>query len=157
MKFFIYTIISIVGISVIAGFFIVGSPQEERLRRFDERRVGDLQSIQGELINYWLNKSKLPDALDLLRDDIRGIVMPVDPETGENYTYVVKGPEAFSLCAVFVRPSLGRAQYPENISVEPMRPYLWAGDNWEHDAGPVCFERTIDKDIYVPRKEAVKS
>src|SRR3989338_2782892 len=148
MKFFIYTIISIVGISVIAGFFIVGSPQEERLRRFDERRVGDLQSIQGELINYWLNKSKLPDALDLLRDDIRGIVMPVDPETGENYTYVVKGPEAFSLCAVFVRPSLGKLQVP---------PYLWAGDNWEHDAGPVCFERTIDKDIYVPRKEAAKS
>lgn len=152
MKYFIYTIIAIVAASVIAGFFIVGSPKEERLRRFDERRVSDLQFIQSELINYWLNKGKLPDSLEMLKDDIRGISAPVDPGTRELYTYIVKEPESFSLCAVFSRPSIGKRQNLEK-PIPRLEGYYGAGDNWEHEAGPVCFERVIDKELYPPRKK----
>lgn len=152
MKFFIYTIIVIATVSVIVGFFIVGSPNKERLRRFDDRRVGDLQFIQGELINYWLNKGRLPDSLDLLRDDIRGVIIPVDPDTGEKYPYLVKSPESFSLCAIFARPSLDRSQGRDKPMLVPVE-YYRPTESWDHDAGPVCFEKTIDKDIYRPRKE----
>ena len=160
MKLFIYAVISVVAISVIAGFFIVGSPKEERLRDIDERRVGNLQFLQSELINYWINKGKLPDKLSDLRDDIRGVAIPMDPETGVEYGYNIKNPESFSLCAVFVRPSLGfDDQYAKSIPVKApsIHPGEYYGaDNWAHGEGNVCFERTIDKEIYIPRKEVLK-
>ncbi len=42
--------------AIVAGFFIVGTPGEQRNARFDERRVRDLQSIQGEVINFYSSK-----------------------------------------------------------------------------------------------------
>src|SRR3989338_8982898 len=89
MKFFIYFIITIVAVAVVAGFFIVGSPQEERLRRFDEQRVSDLQNLQYQILNYWQNKNKLPVVLSDLRDDISGFVPPVNPESGAEYGFRV--------------------------------------------------------------------
>ncbi len=149
MRIFIYTVIGIVVAAVIAGFFIVGSPKEERLRRFDDRRIQDLQGIQSEIINYWINKGKLPENLGLLKDDIRGVVIPKDPETGSDYQYQVKGILSFSLCADFARQSLG-------APVSAPKPAYPAGgypadQNWDHAAGLVCFERTIDKDFYRPQ------
>lgn len=151
MRYFIYAVIGIVAAAVIAGFFIVGSPQEERLRRFDERRTQDLQFLQSEIINYWVNKEELPAALDLLKDDIRGVSAPRDPETGAEYGYEVKGELAFSLCADF------NLSNPEDISSsvppKPIAPAGYYGEaNWNHQAGSVCFDRKIDKDIYKPRK-----
>jgi hypothetical protein len=89
LKFFARVGISAITIAVVAGFFVVGSPQEERVRRFDEERVNNLQYIQSEVVSYWINKSRLPSELGELRDDIRGIVIPVDPETGTSYEYNV--------------------------------------------------------------------
>ncbi len=148
MKIFVYAIIGIVAVSVIAGFFFVGSPFEERTLRIDERRVSDLQFIQNEIISYWTNKQKLPEDLSRLRDDIRGVVIPVDPETGAPYEYKILGNMKFSLCATFKQPNRGYGE----ISAKPIpaEPYLGA-ENWEHGAGHVCFERTIDPDIYRPK------
>ncbi|KKU91798.1 MAG: hypothetical protein UY23_C0001G0404 [Candidatus Jorgensenbacteria bacterium GW2011_GWA1_48_11] len=146
MKFFVYAVILIVAAAVVAGFFMVGSPQEERLRRFDDKRVSDLQFLQSEIISYWQNKNKLPDDLVALRDDIRGIYPPNDPESGAAYGYEVRGPLSFSLCANFVLPSLDRNEPAVAAPYGPTSYY--ASQNWTHDAGSVCFERTIDKDIY---------
>ena len=149
MKCFTITIIVIVGIAVIAGFFVVGSPQEERLRRFDDQRVNDLQLLQMELVNYWQNKQVLPASLSLLKDDIKGFVPPKDPQTGFDYGYEAKGTESFSLCADFSRPSLEEMSKPA-IAV-PMGSY-GPGENWQHGAGRICFDRTIDKELYKPIK-----
>ena len=80
-----------------------------------------------------------------LNDDISGFRVPMDPETKTAYEYEVKGPEMFSLCAEFGRPSLQNA----NIA----QPYFEGikGTNWEHAEGRACFERSIDKDFYKPR------
>ncbi|MDP3994071.1 MAG: hypothetical protein U1C57_00945 [Candidatus Doudnabacteria bacterium] len=157
MKFFVYTIIAVVAAAVIAGFFVVGSPQEERLRRFDEMRVQNLQFIQSEIIYFWQNKNHLPASLDDLRDDIRGISIPRDPQTGESYGYQTKGSANFELCANFARA--GRFENAPASGIQKSVPagigYSPGGyGNWQHDAGRVCFERTIDRDIYPPiRKE----
>ncbi len=150
MKYFVYTIIAIVTIAVVAGFFIVGSPREERLRRFDQQRVENLQFLQGELINYWMNKAKLPANLSLLKDDLRGIFIPTDPENNQAYSYKVLSPLKFQLCANFNLPSLSTAYTNERKSM-PIDPY-YAGQNWSHEAGQICFDRTIDKDYYKPLK-----
>ena len=153
MKYFIYTVIGIVTAAIIAGFFIVGSPKEERLRRFDQQRVEHLQFIQSEVLNYWMNKNQLPGQLSSLEDNIRGIRIPNDPETGAPYIYEIENSLTFSLCATFARPSLES----EIISGKPrpIEPYPYGygiQQNWQHDVGYTCFERTIDKDFYKPVK-----
>ena len=38
---------------VVAGFLVVGSPPEARLRRLDGRRVADLRDVQSAVNLYW--------------------------------------------------------------------------------------------------------
>lgn len=144
-----------VAAAIIAGFFIVGSPQEERLRRFDAQRIQDLQFLQSEIVFYWQNKNTLPGNLEVLRNDIRGISIPRDPQTGESYGYEVRGPLTFALCANFARPLGGftsDAARPKPLSPKPS--FDIRGDGvWEHEAGYTCFERMIDTDFFKPRKE----
>ena len=49
----------VVCVSVIGGFFIIGSPQTQRLYRFDEQRVSDLTNIQWQVVNFWQQKERL--------------------------------------------------------------------------------------------------
>ena len=89
------------GLAIIFGFYTVGSPQSERLRRFDERRVNDLQNIQSQIIYYWRVKEKLPEFLNDLKIDINGFVLPVDPQINEMYKYEQINGLSFRLCADF--------------------------------------------------------
>ncbi|MEK7192057.1 MAG: hypothetical protein AAB646_00885 [Patescibacteria group bacterium] len=153
MKYFVYAIIVIVATAVLAGFFIVGSPKEARLRRFDEQRVQNLQFLQSEIINYWVNKSKLPAALSNLEDNIRGVRIPTDPESGAAYEYKINNNLSFALCANFARPNIGlETGTPKPARFEP----YYASEVWDHGAGLVCFERTIDPEIYKPIKPIPK-
>lgn len=147
MKYFVIGVIVVVGAAIVYGFIIAGSPQEERLRKFDDQRAQDLQLIQNQIVNFWQAKNVLPAALADLRDSLSGMIIPVDPETKQAYEYTVVNPTtfAFELCAVFNRAS---------DSVSPSVTYpsmLPGGDNWQHGAGRVCFERTIDKELYGKR------
>ena len=147
MKLLPNIVIGVVTVAVIAGFFIVGSPITERVRRFDERRVSDLQSIQWEVINYWQKKNQLPSGLEILRDDIRGFVPPTDPETGMTYEYIAEGANSFSLCAIFSMATDDMAD--PRIAVKPVLAGR-EGENWAHDAGRTCFKRTKEKALYPP-------
>ncbi|MHB9019456.1 MAG: DUF5671 domain-containing protein [Minisyncoccota bacterium] len=130
--------------SIIAGFFTAGSPTKARLYNFDERKVGDLQSIQYELMNTWQRKEALPNSLSDLNNSISGFKVPVDPQTAKAYEYTVKDKMVFELCADFNLPTnygiVGRS-----VSTYPMGAY---NENWNHEAGRQCFERTIDPALY---------
>lgn len=142
IKYLPLVVIAVVVIAVGSGFFFIGSPVHERARRFDERRIHDLQMLQSEIINYWRFKNVLPRNLDALKDAIRGFEPPQDPETNAPYEYRVMGALSFELCAAFNRTS------EENNSGVPKpapEPY---GHNWEHAAGKACFTRMIDRDLY---------
>ncbi|MCX6788268.1 MAG: hypothetical protein NTZ36_00075 [Candidatus Jorgensenbacteria bacterium] len=147
MKYFIYTVISVVSVAILAGFFIVGSPNEQRLRRFDEQRVSDLRSIQYNVATYWQAKQRLPNALADLNDPLRGVTIPVDPETSNAYEVHATGEVQFELCSLFNR--IGNSEGGSFISV-PVGGGAPLSDDWKHDAGRVCFSRTIDKDFYQP-------
>jgi len=138
----------IVLLVIIAGFWIVGSPAYQRQLRLDENRVNDLQILQSEVVNYWINKDELPNSLGDLKNTISGFVPPVDPETGSVYSYRVLGPLTFELCAEFKAASLG--QTSQSV-LKPLRPVGQLGpyqQNWDHGAGRVCFERKIDPEFY---------
>ena len=151
MKYFIGTIIGIVTLTIAVGIFIVGSPQEARLRLFDEQRVQHLQMIQSEIVFYWQQKSFLPQQLTDLVDPLRGFTLPNDPERSTDYEYIIGSDLSFSLCGVFHLPSQDRVYMPS----KPMAPYPMPmhnrpipGDSWEHEAGRVCFQRSMDPGYY---------
>lgn len=150
MKIFTYAVIAVIAAVVVAGFFAVGSPARERLRRFDEQKIQNLQTIQQEVSYYWQNKTKLPDKLTDLNDSLRGFAVPKDPQSASDYEYAIKGAETFELCAVFNLPSLasGSAFPPERIVKTPTQAVITGPEYWEHGEGRTCFERTIDKDFY---------
>ena len=154
-KSFAYATSLIMIAAIVTGFFLVGSPKEERARKFDDQRLQHLQLIQSEIINFWIKKAALPKTLGELDDPIRGIAIPKDPESGTQYTYDIIDKENFKLCAAFNLPSLDQlsanapkralpAYSPENINI------YYGNENWTHGTGQICFDRKIDKDLYKP-------
>jgi len=136
--------------SVISGFFIIGTPAEQRKIRFDDQRISELQTIQGQIINYWIKKESLPAVLDDLNDSISGFLVPADPESKLAYEYNIKDPLSFELCATFKTSSTDSGS--KQIGALYPAPYYYPGDsfqqNWDHGTGRVCFARTIDPELY---------
>lgn len=154
-----WVVVAVVTIGVVAGFFVVGSPASQRLIRLDDRRVSDLQTLQSQIINYWQAKEKLPSDLSELKNDISGFVPPVDPQTGNSYEYkkVSESPITFELCAVFdLSAQAGTNGSSNNQAIPIAKPasvpagYPEPINNWQHDQGRYCFNRTIDPQLYPP-------
>lgn len=130
-------------LSIVSGFFIIGSPSQARQQRLDDQRVQDLQMIQSEVINYWQKKGELPPSLSALNDPLSYFTLPKDPATGADYEYenTTAGAPSFELCATFATAS--RPQ-PSASYAKPN----FANENWSHPAGHACFNRVIDSDLY---------
>ena len=111
----------------------------------DQQRVQDLQTIQWQIVSFWQSKNRLPATLDQLKDSISGFVSPTDPQTGAVYGYNVLGSAKFSLCADFEASGNLEGGLAEPKTVDSVQDRM---DNWRHEAGRVCFERTIDPEIY---------
>lgn len=149
MRFFIRGTIAFGAIAIIFGFYIVGLPKSERLRQFDERRINDLSSIQWQIIDYWQGKEKLPKTLDELKNNITGFAPSNDPETGLSYEYKITGNLSFELCADF--KTSNKEEGAGNRIKESM-PNFGYNENWQHGAERSCFSRTIDPDMFPPKK-----
>ncbi len=134
----------VIALTVVGGFFIIGSPFSQRLQRLDNRRITDLQNLQSQIVDFWINKDRLPSSVDELRNELQGYIPPTDPVTAETYEYRALTPLSFELCATFAsaqdEKDLGRVAY--SPMGEP------AGELWTHAAGRACFERTIDPERY---------
>jgi len=149
MKIFVQAVIAIVAIIIISGFFMVGSPQSERLKRFDEKRISDLQNIQGQTISFWQQKNHLPQNLDELKDSISGYVPPQDPENRTSYEYRVIGDLEFELCANFKTKSINQENSVVAEPIDYAKPYYPdTFNNWQHNEGHICFNRIIDPELY---------
>ncbi|OGG56359.1 hypothetical protein A3D71_01565 [Candidatus Kaiserbacteria bacterium RIFCSPHIGHO2_02_FULL_55_20] len=140
-------------VTILAGFFIVGTPQQIRAQKQDAIRVQDLQAIQWQIVNYWQQKEKLPAALSGLNDPITNNILPLDPQTKEAYEYSSTGALSFKLCATFANEGGTNVLQGRSMPL-PTEPVGAEGkdiqDNWQHAAGRVCFERTIDPQRYPP-------
>lgn len=152
IKLLAYGVLLFILASIAAGFFTAGSPTKARLYRFDEERLGNLQNIQSEILNYWQRKEALPQSLADLTDSVSGFSAPVDPQTIKAYEYTVKDKTVFELCAEFNLPSnfgaIGRS-VSESLAMKGVY-----SENWDHEAGRQCFERIIDPALY-PKINAV--
>lgn len=143
-------VVTLVVITVISGFFIVGTPAAARLARFDAQKVADLQNIQSQVTYYWQAKQALPQTINDLNNSLAYGPVPVDAQTGQSYEYAATGKLSFKLCANFNAESRSNpAGISAAVPTAPVREKVPA-DNWQHGAGHVCFERTIDPSFYPP-------
>ena len=133
----------VVVVSVITGFVTSGSPFRARLERLDAQRLSDLQMIQNQIVyTHWQSKGALPSKLTDLEDAINGFVVPVDPQTNQAYEYTKNADRSFTICATFATESVDDTRMVKPISIEG------ANTNWSHGIGRVCFDRTIDPQLY---------
>lgn len=139
-KWFVVKVSVIVVLVLGLGFYNAGSPSAQRLVKIDATRVNDLSSIQQEVVQYWQAKQKLPENIAMLRDDLRGFIPPVDPQTKASYEYRTTGEKSFELCATFATAS-------EDVATPAIYP---AQTTFAHGEGRNCFTRTIDPQLYPP-------
>jgi hypothetical protein len=132
-RLFVGSVTAAVGLAVVAGLFVAGSPGEARARRLDGRRVEDLTRVSYAIENYYQQQKRLPASLDELKGESGAGVGLTDPATAQVYGYRVVGAARYELCATFERPSDDAAdRWPTT------------GDwSWAHGAGPKCFQRSI--------------
>ena len=134
-------------VTVIAGFFIIGTPGDMRMLRYDEQKVSDLQGIQYQIVNYYQQKGELPSALIDLNDPLSSYTTPMDPQTLSGYGYRMTSPLAFELCATFNKPTqdtIGQGTSDPYMSY----PSTGMNENWQHQEGETCFTRTVDPERY---------
>ncbi len=110
--------------------------------------MSHLQQLTSHITYYWQAKRTVPKSLEEMSEsDTFGEAIPVDPETGEGYVYRATGPRSYTLCATFNAPSRPMLHLPDT-RVSASLPVKGANENWDHEAGEVCFDRTIDPDFY---------
>jgi len=141
---------AILVISIIAGFFIMGSPATQRKLRNDNQRINDLQGIQSQVTNYYQTTEKIPATLEDLKDPLVGGYVQVDPETGESYEYKATGDLTFELCATFSLPLPEFDASKADPSDWQVRDLKQKAEDWAHEEGRTCFDRTIDPERLVP-------
>jgi hypothetical protein len=146
-KYFAWVSGIIILVTIVGAFFIIGSPATARLIQFDQQRMSDLMGVQAGILNYWQSKEKLPNSLSDLYDSMSGYTAPNDPETGVPYEYKIKNATnlTFELCATFSKEGKSNP----NGGPVPITKNLYSL-SWDHSAGRVCFERTIDRQFYPP-------
>ena len=130
----------VVLVSIVSGFFIMGSPQTQRLLKYDEQKISDLQEIQWQVIRYWEDTGEVPETLAELSDPLVFSV-PNDPQTEEAYGYEKRGEQEFTLCATFNKATLENRR---NTNVYFPLGGQFLEDTWVHPEGEYCFSRVIN-------------
>ncbi|TXH00848.1 MAG: hypothetical protein E6P95_02985 [Candidatus Moraniibacteriota bacterium] len=148
---------AVVGIGIVLGFVVSGSPMTERLRGLDNTRETDLSMLAGCIESYALDIGRLPTSLADLRQSNQYSYCSGsmnDPETGEAYEYrivMASRQEAltlvgeFELCATFALPS----DEQENFS-QFANSNVWAIHGAGHSCDTVTARLTTPAPVSVP-------
>ena len=137
VRIFAGIVVATVLSAVVYGLTLVGTPTQQRLLQFDERRVSDLQQITFAIDSYWERNKEVPEILGDLLDARYYVPSITDPKTGEPYEYIVLTKDMYQLCAAF-ETDTASSQYQE-------KPRAFSEELWNHAAGRVCFTLEVRK------------
>ncbi len=127
--------------SIIWGFSVLGSPRTQRLVKYDEQKINDLQMLSSYVQSYYQMKASMPESLSDL-SAVQYSQIPVDIQSGKSYEYKLIGQsaKAYELCAEFNTDT-------KNTNSRAMYPY---GEiSWIHPSGHHCFQLAIPVSQYV--------
>ncbi|MEL7051936.1 MAG: hypothetical protein AAGM45_09125 [Cyanobacteria bacterium J06588_5] len=129
-------------VAIIGGFWLLGSPNKQRLIKLDQERVQNLETVAREIKNETSGSSyentegtkdePLPDRLS---ESIRNRDFAQDPVTGDVYEYNRLNDEAYELCATFATSTEADSQAQRNSGYQYNNNY-----RWEHPEGRHCYE-----------------
>lgn len=121
---------------VIIGFVQIDSPGVARMRRFDDRRIEDLQALQLTIEWYWNEHDSLPQSLEAALSQRKITSGLADPMSDKPYEYTVLDSNTYEICAEF--------------QLATSEPNYGAPGFWYHGAGRECFKRKAE------RREAIR-
>ncbi len=127
----------LVGIGLVWGAMLSGSPETQRDKKFDERRVENLRAIHQEVVNIVYNgEPYLPDASpsqavpssleEVQEKAVYTRPEITDPETGLPYEYRTLSRTTYELCAEF--------SFERNEQYDLL---------WNHPAGHHCYSLDV--------------
>jgi hypothetical protein len=126
--------------SIAWGFSVLGSPRTQRLYKYDEQKVSNLQNLSGTIENYYYEKQVLPTTLADLTARNYGYDV-TDPQSNTPYIYTKVSDRTYKLCATFNKDS--------EKDVNGRTPVMYADSpSWAHPAGEHCFERAVSSNQY---------
>ena len=117
------------------GFSVLGTPQTQRLYKYDDNKVSDLMNIDSAIQNYYGVNNLLPKNFDELAT-LNYYINRVDSQSQKEYEYVVKSKLSYELCADFNKEINNKT----NVAVS----YPYGGPSWTHPAGRYCFVRAVN-------------
>lgn len=134
-------VLAATGLVLVLGFLYAGSPQEERMRRFDQQRTDRLNQISYAVESYYQTNNRLPMNISEVFGHIRASISP-DPVTGLPFSYTVLTDTTYELCAEFDLAT-------EDPASKAMYQPLTQPNFWLHDAGRTCYTPTV-RPLVVP-------
>lgn len=143
LRIFSYAVIAVAAASVVGAFFLIGTPQDERLRRLDSQRVDVLHESARVIEQYYAENEMLPENYDTVRNMLTPYTRDLLEKNNIEIEYTPADTYEYTLCTTFDKASSEVQRYPrlEPIYQEQV-PY-----DWSHDAGRVCFDRTIPRAV----------
>ncbi len=151
----IYTIIVICVLvaTIIWGFSVFGSPKTQRLFRYDNQKITDLQNIQWQIISYWQTNGIIPADLEDLESNgefakYGKIIIPTDTQLEKSYEYRPTGLMNFELCADFNNENTTNQYQYLDVAPISAKESVIQNNNWNHQSGRQCFPRVIDPIAY---------
>lgn len=126
--------------SIIWGFSVLGSPRTQRLIKYDNQKVNDLENINSQINSFYYSKNRLPQSLDEVVSLNYGVITS-DLQSNKPYEYNKKDVLSYELCAIFNKAT--------KDSTEPNIHFRSTGSTlWTHPAGHYCFTQTINPSQY---------
>ncbi|MEI8174653.1 MAG: DUF5671 domain-containing protein [bacterium] len=125
--------------SIIWGFSVLGSPRTQRLIKYDEQKVSDLQNLNNQVRSFYSSKGFLPSTIEEMANG-NYYVIKLDSQTQKPYEYVVKTDDqtdtTYNLCAEFNKDSKD-----DNTNMPIYDNY--GISSWIHPAGHYCFNESV--------------
>lgn len=127
--------------AIIWGFAVLGSPQTQRMYKYDAQKVTELQNISYGVESFYGDKGIVPQSLTEIESSTYFYGSTLDPQSQKPYEYEKTGNLTYNLCALF-----------NKASPEVTKPDIYARPvgykSWTHEAGRHCFEQTINPNLY---------
>ena len=134
-----YLIVSLVLVlgAFITSFFFVESPQNTRIRLYDQNITNDLSAIDSSINSYYAKNKALPKNLTSLVETSDYYLTKTqlgDKAGTQTYIYNIIDPTHYELCATFKMNT-------KNLTTDKEQ---YADPRFLHDVGYYCFKRQAD-------------
>ncbi|MCX6703166.1 MAG: DUF5671 domain-containing protein [Candidatus Zambryskibacteria bacterium] len=131
--------------AIVAGFMVLGSPRVQRLVKYDQTKISDLQNIASQVRYFYDTNKVLPQTLtEIAQGNTYGGGTYTDVQTSKPYVYKIINATTFEVCAVFNKDfkynsGITSANEPVTKSDEQGVVEVWGA----YKAGESCFRHIV--------------